>query len=362
MNWPVVQLADVASIERHGIAAEEIVAGSLYVGLENITRDGTFSDVRSVTNGELASSKFTFTSQHLLYGKLRPNLSKIARPTFDGVCSTDILPVLPGPTLDRDYLHHFLRQPQLIDFAASRAVGINLPRLSPSLLATFEIPLPPLTEQKRIAAILDAADALRAKRRTALAKLDQLAQSIFIEMFGDPNFNQRKLPKIPLGELIKVKSGENLVAAEMASGGQYPVYGGNGINGYHDAFMFEERKVCIGRVGVYCGVVHLTEPNAWITDNALYVSDISDRLHRDYLLAALRLANLNQYAGRAAQPLVSGSRIYPVEVLVPPIQHQVAFSAVVTSTVSVRNKIAQASERLVTLFSSLQYRAFKGEL
>lgn len=100
------------------------------------------------------------------------------------MCSTDILPVLPGPEVDRNYLANFLAQPDMVEFAASRAAGANLPRLSPTELARFEVPLPPIEEQRRIAAILDQADGLRAKRREALALLDDLTQSIFIDMFG----------------------------------------------------------------------------------------------------------------------------------------------------------------------------------
>jgi type I restriction enzyme S subunit len=107
------------------------------VGLENIESGGSFVNVRTVANGELASNKFTFTERHVLYGKLRPYLAKIARPSFDGICSTDILPILPGPELDRDYLTHFLRQPTMIELANSRAAGANLPRLSPKALAEF---------------------------------------------------------------------------------------------------------------------------------------------------------------------------------------------------------------------------------
>ena len=62
------------------------------------------------------------------------------------------------------------------------------------LLEHFRLPLPPLPEQRRIAAILDKADELRAKRRAALAQLDGLAQSVFVEMFGDPISNPKGWP------------------------------------------------------------------------------------------------------------------------------------------------------------------------
>src|SRR5690606_11336330 len=86
--------------------------------------------------------------------------------------------------VDRMYLLHFLRSPIQVTEASNRATGINLPRLPPKELAATKVPLPPLAEQRRIAGILDAADALRRRRREALALLDTLPGAIFAEMFG----------------------------------------------------------------------------------------------------------------------------------------------------------------------------------
>lgn len=205
-----VALQEVATIERDTIEPSRIKAGTLYVGLENIEPGGKFVGVRSVERGELASNKFTFTPNHLLYGKLRPYLAKIARPNFYGICSTDILPVLPGPELERSYLSWYLLTPRMVALATSRANGINLPRLSPLDLAEMKIPLPPLPEQRRIASILDKADELRAKRRVAFYHLDSLTQSIFQEMFGDPVTNPRGWKTTSLGDvLISIRNGVN---------------------------------------------------------------------------------------------------------------------------------------------------------
>jgi type I restriction enzyme, S subunit len=89
----------------------------------------------------------------------------------------------------------------MIALATSQSTGANLPRLSPSVLAEFLIPLPPIAEQKRIAAILDKAEEVRSQRRQALAQLDALTQSIFLEMFGDPVTNQKKWQQCKLSNL-----------------------------------------------------------------------------------------------------------------------------------------------------------------
>ena len=112
----------------------------------------------------------------------------------------------------------------------------------------------------------------------------------------------------------EIKSTNNIFRPDK---GGFPAYGGNGISGYHGKFMFEQPVIVIGRVGVYCGAVHLSEPKSWVTDNARYICELKDDFDEQSLVVALRVANFDQYAGRAAQPLVSGNRIYPVSILVP---------------------------------------------
>ncbi len=201
-KWTTKPLTEVAAIERQTVAADQIPSGTKYVGLEHITGSGSFLDVKEVANGELASTKFRFSKRHILYGKLRPYLSKIARPDYEGVCSTDILPILPGKEVDRGFLYYFLRQPHMVQFATSRSIGANLPRLSPRQLAEFQIPLPPLSEQKRIADILDKADAIRRKRQVATAEFHNLLRSAFLDFFGDPLANPKGWPMSSFGDQV----------------------------------------------------------------------------------------------------------------------------------------------------------------
>jgi type I restriction enzyme S subunit len=126
--------------------------------------------------------------------------------------------------------------------------------------------------------------------------------------------------------------------------------------------MFDDRKIVLGRVGVYCGVVHYSEPKAWITDNALYISEKFEPLDDYYLVAALEQAKLNQYAGRAGQPLISGSRIYPIEILVPPEAIQARFAKTVASLLSLDEIKTSASNRIDQLWGILMGRAFSGQL
>lgn len=237
-----------------------------------------------------------------------------------------------------------------------------VPILNKGNFEKIGIPVPPLSEQKRVVEILDQADALQKKRAEADAKAERILRALFYKMFGDPRTNPFGFRKEKLEHLIKVKSGDFLPAKDMDSDGEYPVYGGNGINGYHSAYMFEDPQIVIGRVGVYCGVIHYTPPQSWVTDNALYVSEMSDDLHPRYLVEALRIANLNQYAGRAGQPLISGSRIYPIEILVPPPHVQETFAAHAEGLETRAANRSASKGKLESLFGNLLHRAFSGDL
>jgi len=207
VTWPTKPLGEIATIERVGVAPGSLPGDTPYLGLEHIERGGRILGRQTVAEAQLASTKFVFDKGHVLFGKLRPNLGKVARPDFSGVCSTDILPIRPGKMLDRAYLHHYLAQPSMVELAASRTSGANLPRLSPTVLAAFEVPLPPLTEQRRITAILDQADALRAKRRQVLAHLEDLTRSIFLAMFSPYRGQVRTVQEIAVAEMGSIRTG-----------------------------------------------------------------------------------------------------------------------------------------------------------
>ena len=205
--WTTAPLSEIATIERNSISPADIKSGSRYVGLDHIETGGGAIRFGSVTKGELASSKFQFGPNHILFGKLRPYLAKVVCPDFEGICSTDIVPIAPSKRVDKRYLLHFLRRPETIAWASGRATGVNLPRLSPKELASLEIPLAPLDEQRRIAAILENSDTLRRKRKHALELLDSLTRATFLEMFGDPAKNDRGLQSVKLGEIGEWRSG-----------------------------------------------------------------------------------------------------------------------------------------------------------
>ena len=123
-----------------------------------------------------------------------------------------------------------------------------------------------------------------------------------------------------LGNLVSITSGENLTSKQMHNG-KIPVYGGNGITGYHSKANIFEETIVIGRVGYYCGSIHLTPCQAWVTDNA-FITQYSKLLNRDFLIYLLTALNLGKCCNATAQPVVSGKKIYPLLIALPPFKEQ----------------------------------------
>jgi type I restriction enzyme S subunit len=383
-----VALGDVASIVRTTVEPSDIREGTLYVGLENITPGGRFTGVAGLSPGEVTSTKFVFRESDVLFGKLRPYLAKIARPSF-GVCSTDILPIRPGPKLDRNYLAHFLLQPAIVALTAQRATGANLPRLSPRELERFRLPLPSLHEQQRIARILDVAEKLGAKRRDALSRTTILGDAMFIHMFGDPATNPKKWPTYALAELaIKFSDGpfgSNLKSSHYTDEGTrvlrlQNIGRGEFCDGDH-AYIGPGHFATLAKHQCVPGdiiIATLGDPNlrACILPESIAVAlNKADcvqmrvdaaRASNQYVCALLNqsgtLALAQSRMAGQTRIRISMGRLRTLPVPVAPRALQEKFATSVDSISATRIRLQCHLSCLHALFASLQDRAFKGEL
>lgn len=384
--WPTKALGKVAKIERTSVTPERILDGSLYVGLENITGDGGFDSVREVANGELASNKFEFTASHVLYGKLRPYLSKIARPEFSGICSTDILPILPGRDVDRDYLYYFLRQPEMVQYATTRSTGANLPRLSPKQLAEFPIPLPKLEEQKRIAAILDKAASIRHKRQEARDIADKFLEAAYVGVFGSPITNANGWPIEPLGNYLEfLTSGSRGWAQHYVPEGKRFIRSldvkMNRISADDAVYVDPPAGAEADRTRVQPHDVLLTITGSQIGRVAFVPTDI-DEAYVSQHVAILRLSErlldrfvsmfLSLSAGGQLQiakqqygqtkPGLSLAQIRTFDIPVPPVALQQRFLNIWDKFADVQLGLTNSEQETNSLFNALVQRAFNGEL
>ncbi|WP_280439831.1 restriction endonuclease subunit S [Nocardia cyriacigeorgica] len=388
--WPIKELAHVATILRIGINPRDIDGDTKYVGLENIESGGRIINVSTAEAAGIESQKYQFTADHILYGKLRPYLAKIARPNFGGVCSTDILPIEPSPAIDRNYLCHFLSQPSMISKANARATGVNLPRINPAELGKFTLPVPPIAVQRRIAEVLDHVDALREKRRKSIALLDELAQSIFLDMFGAESSDW---PVTPVENLAAPRKnsirtgpfGSQLLHEEFVEDGVAVL----GIdNAVANEFRWSRRRfiteakyrqlerytvspgdVLITIMGTCgrCAVVPDDIPKAINTKHLCCITldrskCIPEYLHSYFLQHPAAQRYLRQKAKGAIMSGLNMGIIKSLPVTIPPLQLQMRYAEQVRSVRESRATAERHLAHLDTLFSSLQSRAFRGEL
>lgn len=380
----MVRLGEVARIDRRSVQPEDIADGQVYLGLEHIETGGYIAKANAVNAGDLKSSKFAFDTRHVLFGKLRPNLAKVARPPFEGVCSTDIVPILPGPNLDRDYLANFLLTPQIVNWASSRTSGVNLPRLSPGVLEGLEIPLPPLPEQRRIASTLDDLDQLRRQRRGAIAATSELLTSAFIDEFGDPLRTASHRSAVTL---------ESLCTAVVDCPHTTPSWTESGVlclrttNLARGEWRFDETRyvsaethesrvkrarlepgdIILSREGTV-GIGAIVPPSMIASMGQRLVqlrpdqSRVLPEFLLSYLLEVLEPTRLSRLLVGSTALHVNVRDIRTLRVDVPPMERQLAFGKAV-GVVRAKLELQRAHlAKLDELFASLQHRAFRGEL
>ena len=165
---------------------------------------GNIISYNYVGNDDLNGSIVQFDTDNVLYSKLRPNLNKVVIPDRSGFATSEMLPLKPNASvLCREYLAAYLRSDSFVSWAVSKTAGAKMPRLGTKVLLDKEIPLPPLEEQRRIAALLDKVSALITKHRTQLDKLNLLVKARFVEMFGDPLRNTKGWPCLELTKACK---------------------------------------------------------------------------------------------------------------------------------------------------------------
>ncbi len=254
-----------------------------------------------------------------------------------------------------DYVAIVINAIKLYDYVT----GSAQPKLSQDNLNKILIFLPPLKEQKRILveikhwyALIDAIETgktdLRISVKQAKCKIldlaihgklvpqdpnDEPASELLkrinpkAEITCDNGHYENLTFEIPnswewcrLGDIISIKSGDS-ISVRNNRDGQYPIYGGNGINGYYYDSNVDSGTIVIGRVGFYCGCVHITASKAWVTDNAFIVY-YKNGLNTIYLKHLLEWLQLSKTSNSTAQPVISGKGIYPLLVPLPPLAEQ----------------------------------------
>lgn len=282
---------------------------------------------------------------------------------------------------DSRFVSHFFRSPgywQQISSAADGGVqkGVNATKLRNLL-----VPLPSIKEQRRIAAVLDSADALRTKRRLTLAKLDSLTRARFTDMFGDPTWSNR-FPRSPISSVAEVVTGNTPSRSVIENYGDRIEWlksdniSESGVVTRAAEYLSESgrtrgREAPAGSTLIVCiaGSPRSIGRAGFLDRAAAFNQQINAVLPGPSLLAEFAFHQLRvgqrlvqRASTNSMKGMVSKSALSAVEILTPPIEDQRVFVESVESIQGVQDAARESLIATDALFASLQQRAFQGEL
>jgi type I restriction enzyme S subunit len=275
------------------------------------------------------------------------------------------LPILDRECLCGEYLFHALQEVSGRLVGDRAAMGITLNKAS---LAQIEIPLPPLEEQRRIAAILDKAAEISDanKRRQNLLKAFPL--SVYRQMLGDPRQNPFQWPVFSLGEIclnedarrVPVKSSDR-----KAMQGRFPYYGASGIIDHVDSYLFDGPRLLVGEDGA--NLLARSSPIAFIADGKYWVNNHAHVLGENgkaklrFLEYYFALVDLKPFVTGSAQPKLTRSALDLLPVPLPPLDLQERFESVLTAMNITLAQVKTSNEQALSLINALRHMSFQGE-
>jgi len=285
--------------------------------------------------------------------------------------------------VDADFFYYLLGSKTVYAEFERRAAGLTVKNLNIDSVKGVTVPIPPLLEQRRIATVLDHADALRAKRRAALAQLDTLTQAIFLDMFGDPATILEKWPKRKLGDLLDfLTSGSRGWAEHYANDGDLFLRIQNvkrdELSLDDIAYVKAPNSAEAARTRVQPGdvllsitadlgrtaVVPASLGPAFINQHLsiLRTKAVVPRFLSAYLTSPV---GQRQVSGRNRHGVKAGLNFDDIRSLIvplPPLTLQLKFQRRVAAVETLKGTHRASATELEALFTSLQHRAFRGEL
>lgn len=393
MKWPLARIAVAAPPERAQVSfnAEDEV---WLLSLDQIeSQTGRILSKKRIRPAEAGSSTFAFDENHVLYSKLRPYLNKVVRPDEPGLATTELIPLRPRTDLlNAGFLTFYLRSDAFVRFATNMVAGAKMPRIIMDEFWQHELPLPPLSEQRRIVELLEQADALRRRRADADSLSARILPTLFRKMFGDPVRNPKGWPVQRLGFFLEaIESGQSPnCETRAAEDGEWGVLKLGAVTGNY--FIDSKNKALPSNLTadpsleVKPGDLLFSRKNTFDLVGAcafvfetrckLLMSDLIFRFRfkNDGRLAPLFLWGLlttdsmrpaiKALAGGSAgsMPNISKARLETLPIPVPPELLQNQFADFVEKLQEPLKNVASTVTNIQMLFQTLLHRAFTAEL
>ena len=371
-HWELKRLKDVASHNDDALGddtPEE--ADFLYVDISSVnTQQGIHTKEEVVFKNAPSRARRRVQEGDVIVSTVRTYLKAIARviePEENLIVSTGFAVVRPGEQLDPGFAGFLLLSNYFIDEVISRSTGVSYPAINASDLVRIHVPIPPLDEQKAISSFLDVEtskiDGLVSEQRRLIELLKEKRQAVISHAVTkglNPNAPMKPsgiqwLGDVPehwqvvaLKYLASLKSGDGITGESIEEAGDYPVFGGNGLRGFTDAFTHDGHYVIIGRQGALCGNVNYGDGKFWASEHAV-VAAPTRNLDTVWLGEMIRSMNLNQYSETAAQPGLSMVAVGNLRTVLPPIEEQREIANFVGKKTTEFDALSAEAERAIEL-------------
>lgn len=315
----------------------------------------------------------------ILVSTVRPNLNAVALVTegFDSitVASTGYCVLRCLSNTDNKYVFYFCQSPAFIENMVAQATGASYPAVTSSIVKECSIPLPPLEEQRKIAAVLDKVSDLIAKRRQQLEKLDLLVKARFVEMFGDFRINSMKWQIASFDEIATI---DGNMTTDYQKYADYPHIGIDSIEkdtgelkGYRTVaedgvisgkYIFTPKHIIYSKIRPNLNKVALPDFEGVCSADAYPILPIDNKCNRIFLAYNMRspyfLEYILQFCNRTNLPKVNRKEVCGFKTPLPPLELQNQFSDFVERTEKTKTGIKESLEKLETLKKALMQKYF----
>ncbi|MFR0614554.1 restriction endonuclease subunit S [Lactobacillus porci] len=185
-DYPIRKFTEFAKIDTKMVTDYNKYANYPHIGIDSIEKNtGKLIGYRTVKEDGVKSGKYLFTSEHIIYSKIRPNLNKVALPTFEGLCSADSYPILPNTSIcNRTFLAYVLRSEYFLKYIIPLSGRSNMPKVNKKQLQGFEYPIPPLRLQNEFADFVQQVDKSKVAIQKSLDETQLLFDSLMQEYFS----------------------------------------------------------------------------------------------------------------------------------------------------------------------------------
>lgn len=300
-------LNDIAKFVNSKIEISEIDKTN-YVSTENMIQNkGGVSKASSLPK---TKSVRAYLPHDILLNNIRPYFKKIWFSDKSGGCSSDIFVIRVNEDYDPKFIYYVLSSDHFFSYVMANAKGTKMPRGDGDAIKNYEIPNFSFDEQRKISNILGSLDKkieINKKLNKNLLKLSNCIYQL-INMECD----DYKVYK--LSELCEIKYGKNLPTKNLKSEG-FPVYGGNGIIGYYDKYIYDAPQILVSCRGASSGKVLFSKPYSFVTNNSL-VLECKKKYY--YFLKEFSLKNeYYEFASGSAQPQITINNLKNVIVNIP---------------------------------------------